>query len=388
MKKLIFLLSVFFISTNLFAQLYSQKDIVNLFDPFTIAINDLVLNTNDEDYKEHNYVIMMTISIGPEKLIKFIYKEDMIINSVKNFDDVYWQLSISVRKNNVILIPSLYTLPNSAGAISFKFEGYSNLNEADAGLLTQMSSSSVYTSSALFTSMDWAYRFLSTSTDFNRPNMNLLTTAEVLQRNLSSRPGVFIFGAAADITYLVPPDPNKVFGTNILIQGKKTLDSPPTVKAKDKWEMNITKLSDVRIVQSEGYFTKIKGVFSDIISQTLISPLKSEGFIAKAHQVITEDLVIGKKSGVYMNDQVIKQFTQLMNLLKAGVRAKSDSAGVTSDFMKSDEREALTYFQANMRDNDYNLDNQYLYDDYINSGVNRGLIQKEMDVISRYYQIK
>jgi hypothetical protein len=115
---------------------------------------------------------------------------------------------------------------------------------------------------------------------------------------------------------------------------------------------------------------------------------KREGLIARCNEVINEDLVMGRKAGVYINSEVIKQFTYLMNFLKAGIRAKSDTASTTNDFMKSDEREALTYMETNLKENDFNLNNQYLYDDYINSSVNRGSIQKDIDIIRRYYQLK
>jgi hypothetical protein len=115
---------------------------------------------------------------------------------------------------------------------------------------------------------------------------------------------------------------------------------------------------------------------------------RREGYLAKAQEVISEDMVVGRKAGVYINDQVVQQFTNLMNLLKAGIRVKADSLSTTSDFMNSNEREALSYFEINLKENDFNLDNQYLYDDYINSSVNRGIIQKEIDLIRRYYQIK
>ena len=77
-----------------------------------------------------------------------------------------------------------------------------------------------------------------------------------------------------------------------------------------------------------------------------------------------------------------------MNFLKADIRAKSDTASSTTEFMKSDEREALTYMEENIKNDDYNLDNQYLYDDFIHSSIGRGAIQKEIDVIRRYYQLK
>jgi hypothetical protein len=99
-------------------------------------------------------------------------------------------------------------------------------------------------------------------------------------------------------------------------------------------------------------------------------------------------MVIGRKTDVYLNDQAVKQFTNLMNLLKAGIRVKADTAEFTEDFMRSDEREALSYFETNIKENDFNLDNEYLYDDYINSSVNRGIIQKEIDLIRKYYQLK
>ena len=97
---------------------------------------------------------------------------------------------------------------------------------------------------------------------------------------------------------------------------------------------------------------------------------------------------MGRKTGVYLNNEAIRQFTYLMNFVKAGIRAKSDTASETADFMKSDEREAFNYFETNLKDNDFNLNNQYLYDDFINSSVNRGAIQKEIDIIRRYYQLK
>jgi hypothetical protein len=77
-----------------------------------------------------------------------------------------------------------------------------------------------------------------------------------------------------------------------------------------------------------------------------------------------------------------------MNFVKAGIRVKSDTASYTSDFMRSDEREALNFIETNIKDNNYTLENQYVYDDYINSSLNRGALQKEIDLIRRYYQIK
>jgi hypothetical protein len=77
-----------------------------------------------------------------------------------------------------------------------------------------------------------------------------------------------------------------------------------------------------------------------------------------------------------------------MNFVKAGIRVKSDTASVTADFMRSEEREALNFIEVNIRDNNYTLDNQYVYDDYINSSLNRGALQREIDLIRRYYQIK
>ncbi len=66
-KISIFLLLCLF-STNIFSQIYSQKDIVNIYDPFTITFGDLILNTNDDEFKDHNFVIIVTITIGPEKI--------------------------------------------------------------------------------------------------------------------------------------------------------------------------------------------------------------------------------------------------------------------------------------------------------------------------------
>jgi hypothetical protein len=56
--------------------------------------------------------------------------------------------------------------------------------------------------------------------------------------------------------------------------------------------------------------------------------------------------------------------------------------------MNSNEREALSYFESNLKGNEFNVNNQYVYDEFIGSSANRGVIQKEIDAIKRYYQIK
>lgn len=382
------LLLILILCSTAFSQMYTPKDIINAYDPFTITFGDLVLNTNDDEFKEHTFLIVITITIGPEKIIKFFYKDDLMINNVKSYNDDYWAVNMTPKKNNIILIPSLFNIQNNGGNINVKMEGYSNLSAGDESMMNQLSTSYVYCSSSMYGAMEQTNKYLASSTDVNKPNSSLLTSAEVLQRNVSTRAGIFYLGNPIDVSYGIPEDPAKVVGTNILIQGQKKIESKLSSKTQDVWNLTFTKYTDVKIVQNESYYNKIKGVFSDISSMTKIDPLKSEGLIARANEVITDDLVLGRKTGVYLNNEAIKQFTNLMNFLKAGVRAKSDTAGTTSDFMKSDEREALTFFETSVKENDFNLSNQYVFDDFINSSVNRGAIMKDIDIIRRYYQLK
>ncbi|HAX49774.1 MAG TPA: hypothetical protein PK605_04510 [Ignavibacteria bacterium] len=386
--KISIFLMLFFFSSSVFSQIYSPKDIVNVYDPFTLTFGELVLNTNDEDFKEHNFVIIITITIGPEKIIKFLYKDDLLINNVKNYNDEYWAINFTARKNNIVLIPAIYNIANNGGMINIRMEGYSNISAGDESMMSQLSTGYVYTSSTMYASMEQAYKYLASSPEVNKPNSSLLTTAEVLQRNVSTRPGIFYLGNPTDISYAIPEDPKKVIGTNLLIQGQKKVESKLSNKAADVWNILVTKYTDVKLVQGESYFNKIKGAFSDIINMPKIDENKREGLIARCNEIINEDLVMGRKAGVYMNNEVIEQFTYLMNFVKAGIRAKSDTAATTADFMKADEREALNYFETNLKENDFDLNNQYLFDDYINSSVNRGAIQKEIDIIRRYYQLK
>jgi hypothetical protein len=385
--KITIFLFLFLFSSNIFSQIYSPKDIVNIYDPFTITFGDLVLNTNDDEFKEHNFVIIITITVGPEKIIKFLYKDDLLINNVKSYNDEYWAINFTARKNNVVLMPALFNIPNNGGMVNIKMEGYSNLTPGDETMMSQLSTSYVYTSTTVYGSIEQAFKYLATSPDVNKPNSSLLTTAEVLQRNVSTRPGIFYLGNPTEVSFAIPEDPNKVIGSNLLIQGQKKIESK-TPKTPDAWNLNFIKLTDVKIVQGESYYSKVKGAFSDIINMPKIDENKREGLIARCNEIINEDLVMGRKAGVYINNEAIKQFTYLMNFVKAGIRAKSDTASTTNDFMKSDEREALNYFETNMKENDYTLNNQYVYDDYINSSVNRGAIQKEIDIIRRYYQLK
>ena len=375
-------------SPVIFSQIYSPKDIVNVYDPFTITFNNLVLNTNDEDFKENNFLIVITITIGPEKIIKFFYKDDLLINSIKSYNDDYWAINFMARKNNIILIPSLFNIANNGGMVTMKMEGYSNISAGDEAMMNQLSTSYVYTSSTMYGDMERAYKYLAASPEVNKPNSSLLTTAEVLQRNVSTRSGIFYLGNPTEVVYAVPQDPKKVIGTNLLIQGEKKIESKLNNKTSDQWSFVINKLTDVKIVHNESYYNKIKGVFSDIVNMPKIDENKREGLIARCNEIINEDLVMGRKTGVYLNDQAIQQFAHLMNFVKGGIRAKSDTASETTDFMKSEEREAVTFFETNLKENDFNLENQYVFDDFVNSSLYRGAIQKEIDIIRRYYQLK
>jgi len=329
---------------------------------------------------------VVTAILGNEKVIKFLSKDDFMVNSLKTYDEIS-QVSMTVKRNGSMILPASFNIPNNTGSIYLKIEGYSNVNPSDVTALSQLSTSFCYVSSTLNGPMEQAYKYLSTTTDINRPNNSLLTSAEVLQQNMKTRPDVFYLGNPMEITYAIPQDPKKAVGTNILVQGKRPLEST-SGRMKDVVNITFTKYTDVKIVQSQPYYQKIKGVFSDITSQTIIPADKAPGFIEKAQDVISSDLVVGLRADVYLNDQVSKQYTNLMNLLKAYVRVISDSLQTTNDMMNSDEREALAYFETNLKDNDFDLDNQYVFDDYVSSSVNRGILQKEIDAIRRYYQIK
>jgi hypothetical protein len=385
--SLVILLFAFLTSVS-YSQVYSQKDIINQYDPFSITINELVLNTNDDEFTDHAFVIMITVLAGNEKIDKFLYRDDLAVNSIKNNDDVYWSISFSVRRNNIILVPAMVNLPNSPVSVTIKAQGFSNMNEGDQALMNQLSTGFCYTTSSMFDMMDLTYKYLANSQDVNRPNASLFTTAEVLVQNISKRPEIYYLGNSAEVNYITPQDPQKVIGTNILVQGKRVLENKVTLKSPDQWNLTFTKLPDVRIVQTQPYYNKIRGVFNDLSALQTVSENKREGYLAKADEIIKEDLIIGRKANVYMNDQVVKQFDNLMYLLKAGIRVKSDTAYTTTDYMNSDEREALAYFENNLKENDFNLDNQYLYDDYINSSVNRGVLQSEIDLVKKYYEIR
>ena len=384
------LLAVFILLPVLvYSQMYSPKEIVNQYDPFVITVNEVLLSTNDDEFKErNNFVVIMTITLGNEKIIKFLKQDDFTINNVKSYNDDFWQCNMTVKKNNSLIIPSIFVLPNNTNSITIKFEGFTALNIGDNAALDQLSTGFCYVSSSMYGYMEQAYKYLAASPDVNRPNNSNLSTAEVLQQNIKTRPGILYLGNPIDINFIIPQDPKKAFGTNLLVQGKKTLESTIRGNVKDKIDITVTKYTDVKIVQAEPYYLKIKGVFHDLASQIKIDYMKNEGFLFKAQDVITNDLVIGLKPGTYMNDQVVRQLTNLLNLLKAGVRAKSDTVENTSDIMRSDEREALSYIENALRENDFNLETQYIYDDYINSSVNRGMLQKEIDIIRKYYLIK
>lgn len=331
MKYKNFLIMVFvflFLPVVSHSQIYSMKDVVNQYDPFTITLTDFTLNTNDEDIREHFFVIVITITVGAEKVIKFLYRDDVIINSIKNIGDVVWSVNLTPKRNNIILMPALFNIPNNGSTVTLKMVGYSNISEMNYFTMSQLSTSFCYTSSTIYYSMEQVYKFIATSPEINRPNNSLLITAEVLQQNISKQPEIFYLGNPAEVNFIIPEDPKKIIGTNFLVQGKKTVESKFTKGPSDLWNMTITKYTDVNIVKNEPYYVKTKGVFMDLTSQQVIPSIKNEGFLSKAQEIMNDDLMMGRKVGVYLNELVIRQLSHLLNLCKAGIRAKIGRAHV------------------------------------------------------------
>src|ERR1041384_3391920 len=144
--KKIFITGLFIVFPALiFSQMYSGKDVVNQYDPFSISIDNMTLSTNDGDFTENNsFIVIVTATIGNEKVIKFLTKDDITVNSAKAYGDIL-QVSMTPRKNNIMVFPAIFNIPNNTGSITIKVEGYSNINPIDLNALTQLSSSFCYT---------------------------------------------------------------------------------------------------------------------------------------------------------------------------------------------------------------------------------------------------
>src|SRR4030095_1801358 len=116
-NRLLVLILFLSLSGKMFSQIYSPKDIISIYDPFTITFGELVLNTNDDEFKDHNFLVVVTITVGPEKIVKFFYKNDLLLNTMKNFNDDYWAITFKPLKNNVVLVPALFNIPNHGSMI-------------------------------------------------------------------------------------------------------------------------------------------------------------------------------------------------------------------------------------------------------------------------------
>ena len=200
-----FFFIVFFLLPILsLGQMYSPKDIVNQYDPFILTVNDVLLSTNDDEFRErNNFVVIITIVIGNEKIVKFMKQDDFLINHVKSFNDDFWQCNMTAKKNNSIIIPAIFNLPNSSNSITMKIEGFTNLYPGDITTLEQLSTSFCYVSSTMYGPMEQAFKYLATTADVNRPNNSQLTTAEVLQQNIKTRPGIFYLANPIEVNYAI-----------------------------------------------------------------------------------------------------------------------------------------------------------------------------------------
>ena len=94
------------------------------------------------------------------------------------------------------------------------------------------------------------------------------------------------------------------------------------------------------------------------------------------------------KNDIYVSPEAKKQMMYVLDLLILAQPIKADTASVSTGGRIPLEGElVLDYFRANIT-GDKTKSNRYIYDDFIGNDMNRIKLQRELELVRNYYNLK
>jgi hypothetical protein len=362
---------------------FSQSDnFINQYDPYVTTPKKLTFYypvDDDPQSTSSKFAIFIYGTIGSQKdaFIKIITADKIGFDASKEFQNGYLQ-EISIMDLRGILVPPIKDMGGS-NFLVLNIRLYAGFNETDYAKLKKISDEGTVTiNSSIINPFMGFYSFYGSKNEVYKPTDENWAEVQVFLSGMGTRQKVDCGGIELVIPYVTTVT-NIKSGDNF-VPGDKVFEDK---KSNSMAIVNFKLVNNELLVMAQDYYKKLldrflkyagNSIYNDALPGIMeeLNDFKSVGF--------------KDKNDVYVSPEAKKQLMYVLDLLILGQPIKADTTVNTSRIPLEGEL-VLDYFRANIS-GDKTKSNRYIFEDFIGNDMNRIKLQRELELVRNYYNIK
>jgi hypothetical protein len=359
-KKLLFVLLLVSALCNV---AFSQADnYINQYDPYVIVLKKLTFYyPKDDDPLSaiSNFVVIVSGTVGSQKdaFVRFITADKIAFESSKEYQDGYMQ-EISIMDSRGILIPPIKDLGGS-NFLELSVKGYADLSDIDYAKLRKL--------------------FYGSKNEVFKPTDEIWAEAQVFLAGMGTRQKTECYGVNYIIPYVTTVT-NIRSGDNF-VPGDKVIEDK---KYNTMAIVGFKLVNNELLVFAQDYYKKLLDRFLKLAGNSIYND-----DLPGIMEELTDFKAVGfkDKNDIYVSPEAKKQLMYVLDLLLLAQPIKADTVGNTSGRIPLEGELVLDYFRANVT-GDKTRANRYIYEDFISNDMNRMKLQRELELVRNYYNLK
>jgi len=362
---------------------FSQSDnFINQYDPYVTTPKKLTFYypvDDDPQSTSSKFAIFIYGTIGSQKdaFIKIITADKIGFDASKEFQNGYLQ-EISIMDLRGILVPPIKDMGGS-NFLVLNIRLYAGFNETDYAKLKKISDEGTVTiNSSIINPFMGFYSFYGSKNEVYKPTDENWAEVQVFLSGMGTRQKVDCGGIELVISYVTTVT-NIKSGDNF-VPGDKVFEDK---KSNSMAIVNFKLVNNELLVMAQDYYKKLldrflkyagNSIYNDALPGIMeeLNDFKSVGF--------------KDKNDVYVSPEAKKQLMYVLDLLILGQPIKADTTVNTSRIPLEGEL-VLDYFRSNIS-GDKTKSNRYIFEDFIGNDMNRIKLQRELELVRNYYNIK
>lgn len=380
-KKLLFVLLLVSALCNV---AFSQADnYINQYDPYVIVMKKLTFYyPKDDDPLSaiSNFVVIVSGTVGSQKdaFVRFITADKIAFESSKEYQEGYMQ-EISVMDSRGILIPPIKDLGGS-NFLELNVKGYADLSDIDYAKLKKLSDLGVIAINAsIINPFSGFYGFYGSKNEVFKPTDEIWAEAQVFLAGMGTRQKTECYGVNYIIPYVTTVT-NIRSGDNF-VPGDKVIEDK---KYNTMAIVGFKLVNNELLVFAQDYYKKLLDRFLKLAGNSIYND-----DLPGIMEELTDFKAVGfkDKNDIYVSPEAKKQLLYILDLLLLAQPIKADTVGNTSGRIPLEGELVLDYFRANVT-GDKTRANRYIYEDFISNDMNRMKLQRELELVRNYYNLK
>ena len=363
---------------------FSQSEYyINQYDPYIITLKKLAFYYPKDDdplTSNSNFVLIISGTIGSQTnaFVRFITANQIAFETSKEYREGYLQ-EVSIIDNRGILIPPIKDM-NGSNFLELTIKGYADLSDVDYAKLKKLTDvGNLPVNASISAPFMGYYGFYGSKNEVFKPTDDNWAEAQVFLAGLGTRQKTECYG----IEYIVP------FVTTVtsIKSGDNFVPGDKVIEDKKYGTMGILGFKLVNnelLVSAQDYYKKLLERFLKLAGNSIYAD-----DLPGIMEELNDFKAVGfkDKNDIYVSPEAKKQLMYILDLLILAQPIKVDTNTTTTGRIPLEGELVLDYFRANIT-GDKTRTNRYIYDDFIGNDMNRIKLQRELELVRNYYNLK